>query len=543
MSSTLSSRRRTGLSGVEARGNPAYKTPTVRNRGTTWAFPSFGRDPDLSAPPTTPTTPPPPTTVTPPADDDAEVVDMSTASPGSGGPSSGDVPSIGQDMAMNPEAYADTALADVLGNIDLTNPAAIGAALGFGLGGIPGALAGGLAGWGYGQMSAPPTATTEKAGREAVEQTPTAVTDGLMSGRTGAMGPPAPSAAQPMGLVTQETLAPLAAPAAEKGGPGIGGDKGATTSDDFGNVSMANDGSKGEGQSGGDKGDTSGTASNSTSESNDGGKGDPDGGAGPGGEGGMGADGSDGPGGDGDGWMQGGYTGAGDDGVVQPDQPAGTVHEGEVVIPAQQVAQHGVEPLMALAGPGAKMGGGMGLGGVQAMPGGGGMSMGMDMGGMGMMGPGPGEPPMEDVTVPPFQTEGAGEMEDDAGGYEMVSGEEEGGEYPDAEMLGPYRDVAQGDDPFRAPDQSQGATGATAMQNLARMSPDAQAAVMQVLGANPMLSSAMLELLGPSFQPLIAQALRAGAQQHQQAQMMAGGGMGGQPPAPGGPPPRPGMTA
>lgn len=36
-------------------------------------------------------------------------------------------------------------------------------------------------------------------------------------------------------------------------------------------------------------------------------------------------------------WQKGGYTGAGHDGVVQPWKPAGTVHEGELVIPAHMV--------------------------------------------------------------------------------------------------------------------------------------------------------------------------------------------------------------
>lgn len=49
------------------------------------------------------------------------------------------------------------------------------------------------------------------------------------------------------------------------------------------------------------------------------------------------------------GWMHGGYTGHGRDGVVQADKPAGTVHEGEVVIPASQVARYGLDPLMMLA--------------------------------------------------------------------------------------------------------------------------------------------------------------------------------------------------
>ncbi len=48
-------------------------------------------------------------------------------------------------------------------------------------------------------------------------------------------------------------------------------------------------------------------------------------------------------------FQKGGYTGHGGDGVVQADQPAGTVHEGEVVIPASQVARYGLDPLLMLA--------------------------------------------------------------------------------------------------------------------------------------------------------------------------------------------------
>lgn len=49
-----------------------------------------------------------------------------------------------------------------------------------------------------------------------------------------------------------------------------------------------------------------------------------------------------------DGWQKGGYTGGGADGAVQPNMPAGTVHEGEVVIPAHQVARYGLPVLMSL---------------------------------------------------------------------------------------------------------------------------------------------------------------------------------------------------
>ncbi|WP_426957967.1 hypothetical protein [Muricoccus radiodurans] len=54
---------------------------------------------------------------------------------------------------------------------------------------------------------------------------------------------------------------------------------------------------------------------------------------------------------DGDGFRRGGYTGAGDDGVVQPDRPAGTVHEGEIVIPAEMVQRLSSPALLGLLQP------------------------------------------------------------------------------------------------------------------------------------------------------------------------------------------------
>ncbi len=66
-------------------------------------------------------------------------------------------------------------------------------------------------------------------------------------------------------------------------------------------------------------------------------------------DGGSKGDTSSDPGGvDGNSWQSGGYTGAGGDGVVQPDQPAGTVHEGEQVISAPAAAYYGPELFAAL---------------------------------------------------------------------------------------------------------------------------------------------------------------------------------------------------
>jgi len=60
------------------------------------------------------------------------------------------------------------------------------------------------------------------------------------------------------------------------------------------------------------------------------------------GDAGPGADGGD------KGFKAGGYTGAGHDGEVDPSEPAGTVHEGEVVIPAHAVQHYGLDLLMGL---------------------------------------------------------------------------------------------------------------------------------------------------------------------------------------------------
>lgn len=65
--------------------------------------------------------------------------------------------------------------------------------------------------------------------------------------------------------------------------------------------------------------------------------------AGPGGGSGDMGGGSNPGAGEGGNWRDGGYTGPG-----HPASPAGTVHKGEVVIPAEMVARYGLRPLMAL---------------------------------------------------------------------------------------------------------------------------------------------------------------------------------------------------
>lgn len=120
------------------------------------------------------------------------------------------------------------------------------------------------------------------------------------------------------------------------------------------------EGSLGGGVDGGAKADTRGDVTPDNALGGYGGLGDgslseggtgPDGGDKGGGGGGLG-DGSLGEGGTGpDGgskWQSGGYTGAGDDAMVQPDAPAGTVHEGEVVLSAPAVDYYGPELLLLL---------------------------------------------------------------------------------------------------------------------------------------------------------------------------------------------------
>lgn len=62
------------------------------------------------------------------------------------------------------------------------------------------------------------------------------------------------------------------------------------------------------------------------------------------GSGGMGA--GAGPDGPGSQWYTGGFTGYGADNLLDPYAPAGTVHEGEIVIPAHQVERYGRNALM-----------------------------------------------------------------------------------------------------------------------------------------------------------------------------------------------------
>ncbi len=113
-------------------------------------------------------------------------------------------------------------------------------------------------------------------------------------------------------------------------GDSSGGDMGAKGDSGYGSApgdGGVNDGSKGDGAAdGGSKGDGGSASGADGSAGSHGGESD----------------------GQGEGWMDGGYTGHGDDGMVQRELPAGTVHEGEVVIPADMVKYYGLDMLMGL---------------------------------------------------------------------------------------------------------------------------------------------------------------------------------------------------
>lgn len=99
------------------------------------------------------------------------------------------------------------------------------------------------------------------------------------------------------------------------------------------------------------------------------------------------------------------------------------------------------------------------------------------------------------------------------GGYS----EEDPGEGPDHEateempggMKRPYAAVQSMNSP---PDMGRGMTdGSKAEENLAKLPPDQQEMVMMLLGSDPLMASALLQVLGPSFAPIINKALKAQA--------------------------------
>jgi hypothetical protein len=461
--------RRSALADIAARPLPAFQAPMQRNRGNSWNYPGFGRDPELAPPPpsapSTPATPRAEELVAAPAQAASAVIGGS--SDGGGG---GDSFSISADMAANPEAYRNTVLEDVARGM--------------------------LQAVGLGSLS--PTATTITADRSAISAAPPGVTEALMSGQMGMLSTPEPTVADisPTAVSTEALGSPVADNNPHDGSGGFSDPNSRDAVSSMNDAISAGLGPESPGWGAPSNTETtntdtttSDTTTSDTTSSESISSDSPS---------------SDSPsssdssssdaGGDGDGYMVGGYTGAGADGIVNPAEPAGTVHEGEVVIPAHKVAKYGVEPLMHLAGPGAKMGSMPALGMIHAA----------------------GTPPMEDASVPSFQTPsrmsgsappGAhGAPAADHGGFQMARPTD-----GFVEGMGPYQQEGAYADPFRAPDESQGATGSTAMQQLGQLPPHAQSAVLQVLGSDPMASSALLQVLGPSFRDLIAEALKAHA--------------------------------
>ncbi len=621
-----------GLAAVEATSRPAYQRATRRAGGVSWNYPGFGRDPEVNpvAGPITQQTPVPVAAPT-----RAPVAEAATkrdeqrdnsaldATGGNGaGTGAGDAPSastpspdqsltgIANSMregfsALNPfSSIPALALADYLGLPPTLN------------------LATALAG-----LMGSPTATSISVDRaEALEQTPTAVTDALMGFAPTAVAAPTAVEQEALTDLTSIPAPPPAAPPApaatstpatvdmtEAGlgnaPPGTGATVSTEGLESFGGddkAGSADGGSKGEGPGGsmGDKGDAGyGSAEGDGGVAGDkgesgadgGGKGDDGGGTGASGaDGSAGSHGGDSDGG-GEGWAVGGYTGAGPDGVVQPNQPAGTVHEGELVIPAAAVPQ----AIPALAGITAG-GNPMQRGAMLPQPGMGAPAA--QMGGMGdsrtvqpfipvadamAAAPPPFQPPAPDGrTVTPFQVPsvaahaldggapvapgydpmmsgaamgegipGAGmgdgsayDMEgtDDFGGYgdEAMGGDEgmsmldddgdddfgQAGASVDAGYMGhdehPYAEERDARDLFKPLDPERSSNGDAALSRMGALPQEAQQMAMQIMGSDPMMASVLLQILGPSYRPLIAQSLKAsGAAAQMQQQAAMGGGM------------------
>ena len=131
---------------------------------------------------------------------------------------------------------------------------------------------------------------------------------------------------------------------------------------------------------------------------------------------------------------------------------------------------------------------------------------------------------------------GMGEDGDGYDGDEGMGGyDAEDGDDGDDGHFGPwtraYGDVASGPSPFERVTAE--GEGADPMATLKDLPPQVQQAMLVTLGADPMVASAWLRVLGPKYQQVIAAALQTGgAMRQQQAMAMQGGGM----PMPGGAP-------
>lgn len=134
-------------------------------------------------------------------------------------------------------------------------------------------------------------------------------------------------------------------------------------------------------------------------------------------------------------------------------------------------------------------------------------------------------PPPATLAAPPaFQGD-----EEDVSWQDGEAGEYWEQEHAQAEAAlrdRPYGDVATAPDPF-APDAEADLPGGAvtpqgAEQRLATMPPELQQVALATLGADPMVASAMLHILGPAFSPLIRKAMPA-----RQPGAALGGGGGG----------------
>ncbi|MEY4299843.1 MAG: hypothetical protein RIR25_1079, partial [Verrucomicrobiota bacterium] len=177
----------------------------------------------------------------------------------------------------------------------------------------------------------------------------------------------------------------------------------------------------------------------------------------------------------------------GPSGIKTQPVPNFTAHTGEFVIRPEAVAKYGPEFLSALnRGQVPAPGGGAGDDQEENEEG-----EGVDM------------------------VEGAEDMEHEA----AETSEQEAHEHSLSDPWSrPYADLEGQTSPFEA--ATAPGSGATAMMQMKALPPQVQQSLLLSIGQNPMVASAWLAVLGPSYQPLISQALKVGAAAIQQAKMM-----------------------
>jgi hypothetical protein len=132
-----------------------------------------------------------------------------------------------------------------------------------------------------------------------------------------------------------------------------------------------------------------------------------------------------------------------------------------------------------------------------------------------------------DEPMPAFRMGGMVEAPQ-AGGQDMPM--DEGAGMPGSFLprsARPYADEGQGDMPFGDdPATRAGAGEHDVAQRLMALPPDMQQAVAMAIGGNPMVASALLQVLGPHFGPIIQAAMKvASPPQPDPIEQLAGGGM------------------